>query len=158
MERESMRVLGIDPGAKGAAVFIQGWNKKPTSIAFCAFAKLTTLQIADWLFENGISNTKTAYIEAVSSMPKDARSTAFTFGENTGIIKGLIYSWGTPIIEVHSQKWQRYFGLGAKYPSKTARKNAQKAKAQELFPGIKVTLDIADALLIAQYGYDTMLS
>jgi hypothetical protein len=144
-------IIGIDPGASGALVIL---NAKAIPFKIVQFRKF------EWgkIDIPAIKGIYRAYIEAVSAMPRDAAHNAFAFGENTGIIKGILYANNIEIIEVHSQKWQRHFGLGAKYPSKTARKNAQKAKAQELFPDIKVTLDIADALLIARYGYDTMSS
>lgn len=143
-----MIILGIDPGAKGALVIL---TKPPLVFSFC---KHDWVEISDNLLP--VKNDCIAFIEAVSAMPRDASKHAFTFGENTGIIKGILIFNRIRFIEVHSQKWQRHFGLGAKFESKTARKNAQKAKAQELFPNIKVTLDIADALLIAKYGYDNL--
>jgi hypothetical protein len=146
-------IIGIDPGANGAFVAL---GHKGILHKIVKFKGGNWKNIAEQL--SGFTYNWTAYVEAVSAMPKDGAHNAFAFGENTGIIKGILYANNIEIIEVHSQKWQRHFGLGAKYPSKTARKNAQKAKAQELFPGIKVTLDISDALLIARYGYDTMSS
>jgi hypothetical protein len=142
-------IIGIDPGASGAMAFINS--------AGCLF-KIIPFKNVEWYQVNIaiplIKGKYTAFIEAVSAMPRDAAHNAFTFGENTGIIKGILIANGIEFTEVYSQKWQRHFGLGAKFESKQARKNAQKAKAQELFPSIKVTLDIADALLIAKYGYD----
>jgi hypothetical protein len=144
-------ILGVDPGAQGAIAILE-LNKKSRVIPFKKYSWGVVAQVLH-------EHTKEfplyyAYVEAVAALPKDGAHNAFTFGENTGIIKGILIANGIIFTEVHSQKWQRHFGLGAKYPSKTARKNAQKAKAQELFPDIKVTLDIADALLIAKYGYD----
>jgi hypothetical protein len=152
-----MIVMGIDPGSKGALVVLS----ELSTTAYC-FSKNTWEEIAEEIknranYGEEYGESIDAYVEAVAALPKDGAHNAFTFGENTGIIKGILIANGIEFIEVHSQKWQRHFGLGAKYPSKTARKNAQKAKAQELFPDIKVTLDIADALLITKYGYDTML-
>lgn len=149
-------IIGIDPGANGAAICL-GHKKAINVFRFKKFDCHSWYELGQFLDQFKYYDPK-VYMEAVSAMPRDAKSTAFTFGKNTGIILGVIYTAleVTPT-EVHSQKWQRHFGLGAKFESKTARKNAQKAKAQELFPNIKVTLDIADALLIAQYGYDTVL-
>lgn len=147
-----MIVVGIDPGANGAAVF-----RTSVSTEVCSFRNKSWPEIVSY-FERWHYWIDFSFIEAVGAMPRDAKATAFTFGENTGIVKGIMHAFDIKFAEVHSQKWQRHFGLGAKYDSKTLRKNAQKQKAQELFPSIKVTLDIADALLIAQYGYNTMSS
>jgi len=144
-------VIGIDPGSSGALVILKPWP------IIASFKKLFWIDIVK-IIENNTTKDTVAYIEAVAALPKDGAHNAFTFGENTGIIKGVLIANNIEFTEVHSQKWQRHFGLGAKFESKTARKNAQKAKAQELFPNIKVTLDISDALLIAKYGYDQMFS
>ena len=44
-------------------------------------------------------------------------------------------------------RWQKYLGCLTK-----GDKNVSKAKAQELFPDLKITHAIADSLLIAEYG------
>jgi hypothetical protein len=142
-------IIGIDPGANGAMVI---FNSTGHLIQVVSFKKHSWPQVRCLI--PTIKGKYTAFIEAVAALPKDGAHNAFTFGKNTGIITGILIAKNIEFTEVHSQKWQRHFGLGAKYPSKTERKNAQKAKAQELFPDIKVTLDIADALLIARYGYD----
>lgn len=49
--------------------------------------------------------------------------------------------------------WQKPFRLPTqKKAGNTAKKNTHKARAQELFPGLKITHAVADALLIAEYG------
>jgi hypothetical protein len=147
-------VMGIDPGANGAAaIFILG-----SGIEAISFKDKSWPEIVEKIQYFNAYVIDYTFIEAVSAMPKDGAHNAFTFGENTGIIKGILHCLDIRFNEVYSQKWQRHFGLGAKFESKTARKNAQKAKAQELFPQIKVTHNIADCLLIAKYGYDIMSS
>lgn len=154
-----MRIVGIDPGASGALVIL---NEAPKVQKIFPFRKILGTEIDMTELPDVIrgwwGSDTLIFMEDVHALPRDASKYAFVFGENTGIIKGLLFANKYPFEEIFSQKWQRHFGLGDKYPSKTARKNAQKAKAQELFPDIKVTLDIADALLIARYGYDTMSS
>ena len=147
-----MIVMGIDPGANGAAaLYISG-----TSVDTFCFKNKSWPEVVKGFEHFSAWGIDYTFIEAVSAMPKDGAHNAFTFGENTGIVKGILHALDIRFVEVHSQKWQRHFGLGAKYSSKTARKNAQKAKAQELFPQIKIIHANADALLIAKYGYDTM--
>jgi hypothetical protein len=52
-----------------------------------------------------------------------------------------------PFEEVSPVKWQKVMGCLSK-----GDKNVTKAAAQRLFPDIKITHAIADALLIAEYG------
>jgi hypothetical protein len=149
-----MIVMGIDPGASGAAaLYISG-----CSVEVFRFKNKSWPEVVSAFHHFNAWKIDYTFIEAVAAMPKDGAHNAFTFGENTGIVKGILHCLDIRFNEVHSQKWQRHFGLGAKFISKTARKNAQKEKAQKLFPQLKVTLDTADCLLITKYGYDTMSS
>jgi hypothetical protein len=60
---------------------------------------------------------------------------------------------GYRIERVPPQTWQKELGLGnSKGLSKTEWKNKLKGRAQELFPGIPITLKTSDALLIWEYG------
>ena len=52
-----------------------------------------------------------------------------------------------PFEEVAPQVWQKVLGCLSR-----GDKNVTKAKAQQLFPAIKVTHAIADALLLAEYA------
>ena len=54
---------------------------------------------------------------------------------------------GIPFETVTPAKWQGAMGCRTK-----GDKNVTKRKAQDLFPGVKVTHAIADALLIAEWG------
>jgi hypothetical protein len=56
---------------------------------------------------------------------------------------------------VRPQKWQGFLGLGKSEGDKTKWKNKLKAKAQNLFPSLDVTLSTADALLLLEYGVKT---
>lgn len=56
--------------------------------------------------------------------------------------------------EIAPGRWQREFRLV--FPktmnlTPTQKKNKHKARAQELFPGLKITHSISDALLLAEY-------
>lgn len=143
-------VLGIDPGSSGAAVLIT--EAKDYYVAL--FKNKTIDDISGWISVWDLKLLIKGYLEKVGAMSKDSVHNAFTFGSNTGKLKGVFSAYSIPYEEISPQTWQRHFGLGAKFPTKAKRKNAHKQKAQELFPDLKVTLDMADALLIAQYGWD----
>lgn len=79
-------------------------------------------------------------------------SKASVLFENYGFIKGLATGLGLVVEEVTPQQWQKDLGLGnSRGMTKTQWKNKLKAKAQELFPDVKVTLKTADALLIWEW-------
>lgn len=83
--------------------------------------------------------------------------------------KGRNYQFAIDLFEfndipfefVESKTWQFEFGLGGKHAPRgssfeeeyAARKKAHQRKAAELFRNCEVTLDKADALLIALYGW-----
>ena len=88
-----------------------------------------------------------AYLEQVHSSPQMGVKSAFTFGNGFGHLEMALTAAGIPFERIRPQVWQKAMGCMTK-----GDKNVSKRKAQELFPSIKVTHAIADALLIASYG------
>jgi hypothetical protein len=76
---------------------------------------------------------------------------AFTFGNGFGHLEMALTAAEIPFSRVRPQEWQKAMGCMTK-----GDKNVSKAKAQELFPSIKVTHAIADSLLIMQYGINKL--
>lgn len=135
-----MHIIGIDPGQSGGiAILRQGFP--PQTIAL----KTTEADIYAWL--PLFTDDYFAYIERVHSMPKQGVASSFKFGQNYGFLRGLLIAMRISFDEVTPQKWQKAMGCMSK-----GDKNVTKARAQQLFPQIKVTHAIADALLIAEYG------
>lgn len=87
-----------------------------------------------------------AVLEFVRTMPKQGIVSAFTFGRGYGGLRMALVAARIPFVEVVPRKWQGALGCLTK-----GDKNVSKRKAQELFPNIKVTHTIADALLLAEY-------
>jgi hypothetical protein len=143
--------VGIDPGLSGGIALIgqsgavHAW-KMPA----------TERDLFDLFAEYNLSENATAHIEKVNAGPKMGSSAAFKFGQNVGHIRMACIAAGLRLEYVTPQKWQKEFGLIVKGrglgQDDTSKKNRNKARAQELFPGIKITHWIADALLIAEYG------
>lgn len=140
-------ILGIDPGKNGAIAWIT--DGKP-----CVEKMPETLQDlwgviqdihSDMICSSGA--TIKAYIEAVHSSPQMGVTSAFTFGQGFGHLEMALTAAGIPFERVTPQKWQKAMGCMTK-----GNKNVSKARAQELFPQMKVTHATADALLIASYG------
>ena len=100
-----------------------------------------------WEWIDGRPGIMHAYIEAVHAMPKQGVSSTFKFGVGYGGLLMALVAARIPFTSVRPQKWQAAMGCLTH-----GDKNITKRKAQELFPNIKVTHAIADALLIAEYG------
>ncbi len=73
------------------------------------------------------------------------------YAGNWGFIRGVLTALGYRIVLVGPKAWQKALSLGtATGMSKTEWKNKLKNRAEQLYPGIKVTLTTADALLILE--------
>ena len=134
--------IGIDPGLSGGVAFIPDsgtpWAHKMPE---------TDRDLVDLLRDSINMFEARAFIELVHSSPQMGVKSAFTFGEGYGRLQMALTALGVPYERVRPQVWQKAMGCLTK-----GDKNVSKRKAQELFPAIKVTHAIADALLIAEYG------
>jgi len=81
-------------------------------------------------------------------------SAMFRFGEGYGFLLGVLMACGVRVELVTPQTWQKAVGLGhrGRDQSKADWKRKLRAQAERLFPGVKVTLANADALLLLEYG------
>jgi crossover junction endodeoxyribonuclease RuvC len=86
-------------------------------------------------------------------MPQQGVSSVFTFGQNYGMLRGILAALKIRREFVTPSVWQKAMGCITRSGiPKTAKKNFHKTKAQELFPGLKITHAIADALLICEFA------
>jgi len=141
-------IVGIDPGQSGGFALInheeaKAWKMPATEKD--VFAMLEDLDRERDVF---------AYIEKVHSMPGQGVSSTFKFGMNYGMLRAFLIALYFPFETVTPRTWQKGLGIPPKMKteSKTQWKNRLKAKAQELFPDLKITLAVSDALLICEFG------
>lgn len=105
-------------------------------------------------------NAIVCYVERVGGYVKgNSGPSATTFARHVGNLEMALLASGIAHHWVLPSKWMLFFIGKPKYPPsmkasqrKTRRKNLIKVKAQGLYPGIKVTLNLADALGILNYG------
>lgn len=142
-------VIGIDPGKSGAAVLIT-LNRK---IHILRFQNKTKEQIRNQFFEWTLWYQIEGFVEQVHHISGGGGTSAFTFGMARQFAEDCFLFNHIDYQSVAPQVWQRSFKLGKAMLSTKVRKHAHLDKAKELFPDLKITLDLADALLIAQYGY-----
>lgn len=139
--------IGIDPGKSGGIAMVSG--------AAIRTAKMPEVSAEFWQIIKDLEPTA-VIVEKVNAGPKMGSSAAFKFGQNVGMISAFCYAAGHRVVYVSPQRWQKEFslivtgrGLGQ---NDTAKKNRNKQKACELFPSVKITHAVADALLLAEYG------
>lgn len=138
--------LGLDPGASGGAAII---TPEFQVIGVIKFAESTEDDVATWVWHH--VNEKDvrffAVCEKVNAMPKQGVSSSFKFGASYGFLRGILAAFEIRREFIRPAIWQKSLGCLSK-----GDKNVTKAKAQELFPGVKVTHAIADALLLAAFA------
>ena len=135
--------IGIDPGKNGGLAWIDDAGAH-------ALPMPQTIR-ARWLAIAKLE-TEDCYccIEKVHTSPQMGVRSAGTFMQNTGELLASLCAAGIPYEEVSPAKWQRHLSCLT-----AGDKNVTKQKAQGLFPGLKITHAIADALLIAEYCRQT---
>lgn len=153
-----MRYIGVDPGVSGGIAVILGDGQCETVSSMPATPKDLWLLLSTWssaLFRNVIAK---ALVEKLGGMPRDKNgkpmqsgTTMQVMGRNRGHVEMALIGHGIPMEELLPRQWQAMMGvLGDGKETRTQKKNRHKAKAQELFPGVKVTLATCDALLLAE--------
>jgi hypothetical protein len=150
-----VRYIGIDPGTSGG--FAAVGEDRATSAWACPMPN--TLAGIRYVFQKltgGRTVPCAAVLEHVWSSPGWGHAGAFTFGQSFGALEMMLVEYAIPYELVVPVKWQNE--LQCRTPKERreelghADKNINKARAQDLFPGFKVTHAIADALLLAEYA------
>ena len=158
------KILGVDPGVHG------GWSlldHKRKLIDARHFPLRHNLKSADVTLEIDIPalaaqidmlGATHAFIENVSSRPRQAG--AFKFGFNTGLVHGVLASYGVEIRTVAPQTWKSLFGIKRQNDTKRQTKNEAREIAAKLFPDQAKLFarakddGPAEATLIAFYGFE----
>lgn len=134
--------IGIDPGQSGGIALVSDGfafaDKMPETEADTAELLWNTLA-----FKAG--GKAMCFIEAVHSMPKQGVASSFKFGRSYGFLRGLLIGLKIPFEEITPQVWQKEMNCRT-----GGNKNVSKAKAQQLWPALKITHATADSLLIAE--------
>ena len=143
-----MNFLGVDPGSVSGGLAIVTSRKEVYEITAMP---VTERDLCDFLMKH--SNTITmAWIEKVHAFPKQGVASAFNFGDNYGMLRGVLTACEIPWELVQPRFWQKRLQVPPKNKeeSKTQFKNRLKGIAQRLYPGVPLTNKLADALLIAE--------
>lgn len=155
MQDRFRTVIAIDPGASGGVAF-----QLDGQIAEAVAMPATEGDLVDLLRRLAAPPGQAlAIIEEVSGFVGKPQPGCrmFTFGRNFGFILGVLQTLGVRVELVKPAKWQKALSLGTAKAcaSKTIWKNKLKACAQRLYPHLRVSLQIADALLVLEYGSKT---
>ncbi len=153
-------VVGVDPGfGGGIAVFIPGQNvkvvKMPKDIS----------DLRDFFQYYADTYHPIVFLEKLSVRPDDVMSdgTGANMGKlyriqkmmaNFEHLKAIIETAGIPYVLTHPLTWQTKLKLRVRgeHEEKADRKRRYQEHAAQLYPGVRVTLWNADALLIMHFG------
>lgn len=143
--------IGIDPGQSGAMAVIHG--EYVSVVTFSESKYLETLRGFNARRAFSVCSMF-AIVEHVGPMPKQGVTSTFKFGQNFGLIQGMLYAMNIPFELVRPQKWKKMFSC-------TSDKNTSISVAQRLFPNVPLFATprcrkphdgMAEALLMAEYG------
>ncbi|MDC3022436.1 crossover junction endodeoxyribonuclease [Candidatus Pelagibacter sp.] len=159
-----MLIIGIDPGISGSICFLEdGKIIDVIEMPTMADGKKNKRQVNGSQIYNEIlkklnnskKNETKVIIEHVSAMPGQGVTSMFNFGQSFGILKGICSAMQLPMYFVRPAKWKKYFNLI------NSEKDASRTKAIEIFPYFSSQLskkkdsNKADAILIANFYYET---
>jgi crossover junction endodeoxyribonuclease RuvC len=143
--------LGIDPGKNGGFAIIYTIDGKVEDV----MAKKCGKNAEEMAIDMKVALSCKEYdqiecvLELVHSFPGQGVVSTFSFGENFGKWKGVLAALDVKYNLVRPQEWMKIYDI-----PKTSKKHRKKHlydKAAEMFPQLKITYVIADALLIANY-------
>ena len=159
-----MLIIGIDPGISGSICFFQdGKILDVIEMPTMTEGKKNKKQVNGAQVYNEIlkkidkieKHNVRVVIEQVSAMPGQGVTSMFNFGQSFGILKGICSAMQLPLYYVRPAKWKKYFGLI------NSEKDASRTRAIEMFPYFSSQLskkkdsNKADAILIANFYYET---
>ena len=148
-----MLMLGIDPGASGAIVIMDGasiieWAAMPVMKVGSA-TRVNAPALAAML--RGYEKLE-AYVEQVGAMPGQGVASMFSFGHSAGVVAGVLGALEITVTLVTPQAWKKRAGLIGQ------DKDAARSRAIQIWPHWRA-LDakgkgqaLADAALIAKFG------
>jgi len=151
-----MIVIGIDPGKRGGIALYDGQNMKAYAMPICKDGTLDIRAVRQIINRgDGVE----VYIEHAQSMPRQGIVATFTYGREFGRLLGTVEIICGNYEPVKPQVWQRpiYQGIrgkGKERSIKTCKILFPSFDLPTLTPRSKKPHDgIADAMLIAYYGY-----
>jgi hypothetical protein len=133
--------IGVDPGKSGALAAID----ESSVVLDWIKCDSTDHDIAEWLRQWPPTSAR-AVLEKVGATPQMGVTSAFTFGDSRGFLRGQLVAHRIAFEMVSPVKWQNAMECRT-----GGDKNISKAAAQRLWPAMKITHANADALLLAEW-------
>lgn len=146
-------IIGIDPGKSGGIAVIKSYGNERLPDVWADKMPETPADILGYF--DSLLVDATAFIEQVNAAGdpnfRGVLARAKLYGNYCSVEMALLAA-KISCEPVTAAKWQKAMGCSRPGMPYADKKRFNKERAQQLFPRLKVTLDIADALLIAEYG------
>lgn len=153
-------ILGVDPGLSGAYALIDRFTGGLAYVSRLPVFKTATkarksgfmrhLDINQWAKDVALHAADIYFgvVEDPGAMPNQGLGSTFRFGLNCGQIQGILAANFIPAVMVKPAAWKGYMGLNQDKKESlalAAKHYNVKLKASEA--------DLAEAMLLARYGY-----
>ena len=144
--------IGIDPGKSGGCGMIVIEDGIETSISwkFPKDISLLSVGLMSIIPKNISLAVVHVLVEHVHAFPKQGAVSTFSFGQNLGQWEGTLYANELDFQYVNPKQWIYWYDVKPGI-SKKERKRILLDRAKELFPNMKITFNVSDAMLIANY-------
>ena len=144
--------VGVDPGMNGGITFIsKDMDLEEAKAIRCPKTSHEMASILQVGIEGYAPSDVIFFIEHVWSFPRDGRVSAFRFGYNYGLWKGIASASELTMYNVPPRTWMGAYEMPSNMETRE-RKRWLKSYAEKLFPNIKVTFNTSDSILIAHYA------
>jgi crossover junction endodeoxyribonuclease RuvC len=124
--RPAKRVVGIDPGLKGALAFLDYDGDIKELEDMPVIGNEVNAHMISRLIQ-GYGPVDAAVVERAQSMPKQGISGAFNYGTGYGKILGVLATLDIPLVLLSPSDWKKKFNLGKD-------KNLARQRASERWP------------------------
>jgi crossover junction endodeoxyribonuclease RuvC len=147
----SQRILGVDPGAKGALALLVAGMVETVDMPAVEIRGRYRVDAARVASIIRMWRPDHAFVEQVNAWPGQGVASCFSFGKSAGIVLGILAALQIPTSEVAAVTWKKKLGV-------PADKGAARWRASQLFPTnandwSRVRDDgRAEAALIASFG------
>ena len=144
--------IGIDPGKSGGCGMILVEDGIETSMSWKFPKDVSNLscQLMSAIPESFGMDKIHTMIEHVHAFPKQGSVSTFSFGQNLGQWEGTLHANEFDFEYINPKQWIYWYDIKPGLDKKE-RKRILLEKAKDLFPNMKITFNVSDAMLIANY-------
>ena len=154
--------IGIDAGITGGLCVIDDADRLllletcPKTLK----GQWEALQRTKTCLAGGAHRTQVCAIESVHSRPGQSAQSTWTFSGNYHAWLMALVAAQIPYQQISPQRWMKHFGVTERHSGTAAeRKKRRKIQilhmAESRYPSTKITLALADAVMLAVYARET---